>query len=240
MKWSVKKIINFETGGLWQEGYAQFGFHDPEGNVYFANYHEHWVAKWNGEEIEWSLGPKEPEQSRKHYPADMMNPSYVTRLPAGEALIVSGGTRKVFRFDPVKEALDLFIDAEKLGLQDIGNCEYDGDGNLWINEITGSRVWKLDPAGRLLKVFGEGEDRFGWIYDLRRGPNGHIYVLDSTGFSVKKIDIHTGQIDRIAGNGESGYSGDGEMRSARHSGAVPKLILTGCGRFPSMSREIYL
>jgi hypothetical protein len=30
-----------------------------------------------------------------------------------------------------------FRDTEKRGLKDIGNCEYNLDGNLWVNEITG-------------------------------------------------------------------------------------------------------
>ena len=51
--------------------------------------------------------------------------------------------------------------------------------------------------------------RFNWIYDLRRGPEGNIYILDSKNYAVRKIDIDKETVELIAGTGKPGYTGDG-------------------------------
>lgn len=140
---------------------------------------------------------------------------------------MSGGNRKVFRFNEREGQADVFIDATKYGLKDIGNCEYDVQGNLWINEITGSKVWKFNSSGEPMGVFGDGENGFGWIYDLRRGPDGHIYVLDSTHFAVKMIDVDTGEIHLVAGTGEPGYGGDGGFALKATFGSNPEAHFDG-------------
>lgn len=80
-------------------------------------------------------------------------------------------------------------------------------------------MWRFDPAGRPVQTLGDGtpgfqleaasfEDvRFRWIYDLRRGPDGSIYVLDSRNFALRVIDVGAGIVHTIAGNGTPGYAG---------------------------------
>ena len=109
----------------------------------------------------------------------------------------------------------------------MGNCEYDGQGSFWINEITGCRVLRFDFDGKLMQRLGTEtpgfqheetsfeEARFSWIYDLRRGKNGNIYVLDSRNYAVRLIDTQAQSVLCVAGTGESGYTGDGgDARSA--------------------------
>lgn len=48
-----------------------------------------------------------------------------------------------------------------------------------------------------------------WIYDLRRGPDDRLYVLDSRNFALRVIDPAAGRVTTVAGTGTSGYSGDG-------------------------------
>ena len=51
--------------------------------------------------------------------------------------------------------------------------------------------------------------QFSWIFDLRRGPDGNIYILDSLNFSVRKLDLQNRMVSTVAGTGRAGFSGDG-------------------------------
>ena len=51
--------------------------------------------------------------------------------------------------------------------------------------------------------------RFGWIYVMQRGPDGHLYILDSTNFAVRRLNIKTQLVETLVGTGKPGYSGDG-------------------------------
>ena len=74
----------------------------------------------------------------------------------------------------------------------MGNCVVDDEGSVWINEVRGCRVWRFDQTGRPLETLGNGiagfqaesvsfdAARFNWVYDLRRGADGSVHVLDST------------------------------------------------------------
>lgn len=50
---------------------------------------------------------------------------------------------------------------------------------------------------------------FDWVYDLRIGPDGNIYVLDGKNFAVRMIDLQDKMVSPVAGTGKPGYSGDG-------------------------------
>ena len=44
--------------------------------------------------------------------------------------------------------------------------------------------------------------------DLELGPDGKLYVADTGNSVVRRIDLGTGIIERVAGTGKAGYSGD--------------------------------
>ncbi|HEY5487174.1 MAG TPA: hypothetical protein VIK06_05950 [Candidatus Limnocylindrales bacterium] len=104
----------------------------------------------------------------------------------------------------------------------MGNCVVDRERFVWVNEVTGCRVWRFDPDGGVERVLGDGrpgfqsepasfnEVNFNWIYDLRLGPDDRLYVLDSKNFAVRAIDLRGRHVVTVAGNGSPGYSGDGE------------------------------
>lgn len=135
---------------------------------------------------------------------------------------------QIYKIFPEKKAVKLFIDTGKMGLKDIGNCEYDLDGNVWVNEITGCRVWQFDSEGSKKQVLGQGtpgfqkkpttfaEARFNWVYDLRLGPDGNIYVLDSKNYALRIIDLQNKRVTLIVGTGEPGYMETEGIRSTLH------------------------
>jgi streptogramin lyase len=44
--------------------------------------------------------------------------------------------------------------------------------------------------------------------DLEIGPDGKLYIADTANHVVRRLDLDTGNIDRVAGTGERGFSGD--------------------------------
>ncbi len=120
-----------------------------------------------------------------------------------------------------KKLVSLHLCSTVLGLKDIASCEYDLNGYIWINEVTGYKIGQFDVGGKPVQMLGNAEPgfqsetvpfskaQFNWIYDLRRGPDGNIYVLDSRNFVVRMLDLRNKLVSVVAGTGEGGYTGDG-------------------------------
>jgi hypothetical protein len=125
----------------------------------------------------------------------------------------------------------VLIEGRALGMVDMGNCVVDRDGSIWVNEVTGCRLWHFDSRGGVIEVLGDGQPgfqrgrvafqqvRWNWIYDIRWGPDDRLYVLDSRNFALRLVDPHARTVTTIAGTGEPGYGGDGgDARSATLGG----------------------
>jgi len=225
MRWKIKRIFNFTDERAWGNGYCNGGFHDklPSGRVYFQEYFKHWIGLFDpNDRFLWTAGLIDPGVSKTHIAVDLKNPHYITTSPDdGATLVSSGGTNKIYKIFPEKKSAKLFIDTGKIGLKDIGNCEYDLDGNIWVNEVSGCRVWQFDSKGNKKRVLGRGtpgfqrkpasfdKALFNWIYDLRLGPDGNIYVLDSKNFALRMISLQDEKVTSVVGTGKPGYSGDG-------------------------------
>ena len=94
----------------------------------------------------------------------------------------------------------------------------DSAGNMFV--ATGSRVRKIDAAGIIMTFAGTGERGYGgdggpatraqlnYPTGLVADAVGNVYVADSNGRSVRKIDA-SGFITTFAGTGTSGDGGDG-------------------------------
>lgn len=53
------------------------------------------------------------------------------------------------------------------------------------------------------------EARIGGPFGLTIGPDGALYVCETTSHVVRRIDPETGRITTVAGSGRKGYAGDG-------------------------------
>jgi len=222
MGWRIKHIFNFLKNEPWSHGFCHFGFHGRTGAQYMLHYNEHWLGLLTKDDrFLWTAGAVDNRLSRCHIPFDVKYPHYITELPDDSLLISSNGTNKIYRLWPAKKSAELFINTELAGLKDIGNCEYDQHGRLWVHEITGCRVWCFNLSGENIDVLGNGQSgfqketvpferaKFNWIYDLRLGPDNNIYVLDSKNFCVRRINIQERTVSVVVGTGKPGYSGDG-------------------------------
>lgn len=96
------------------------------------------------------------------------------------------------------------------------------DGALWYCEYTGQRIRRITPDGKIHLVAGTGktgysgdggpatEATFNLPHELRFGPKrGNLFIVDMMNHAVRKIDMKTGVITTVVGNGKPGYSGDG-------------------------------
>jgi hypothetical protein len=226
MKWQIKHIFNYPREKRWGGGCAHFGFHDSEGQQYLLEWDDHWLGKLMPDDrFEWTAGAVNKGLSQTHIEMDVNHPHHISQSPDGSLTLSSNGNNKVFKILPEKKSAHLFIDTGKLGFVDVGNCVYDLGGNLWLHEIRGCKVWRFNKEGEPLEVLGNGSPgfqsepapfeqvRFNWIYDMRLGPDGNIYVLDSKNFAVRRIDIAARTVTTVVGTGFPGDSGDGEEGS---------------------------
>jgi DNA-binding beta-propeller fold protein YncE len=98
--------------------------------------------------------------------------------------------------------------------------DFDRAGNMFIVEMTGERVRKVDREGIITTIAGTGvkgdtgdngparQAQFTSIHNLAVAPNGDIFLADTGNNRIRKIDAKSGLVSTIAGTGEKGFSGD--------------------------------
>ena len=101
----------------------------------------------------------------------------------------------------------------------------DNLGNLYIADIANNAVRKVTPAGTISTIAGTGTKGYSGdggpaisaqLYrpsGLAVDASGNLYVLDYDNLVIREIDL-TGNIKTVAGNGSSGYSGDGGLATS--------------------------
>jgi streptogramin lyase len=112
--------------------------------------------------------------------------------------------------------------ADRALLKEPNGCCLVGNGTLYIADVADQRVRVVDMnsgvistlAGNGKKVSGgDGgpykEATFAGPRAVAIGPDGSLFVVEREGNSVRRIDFTTGKIERFAGTGKKGYTGDG-------------------------------
>jgi len=221
-RWRIERIVHFESGDLCKGGFVHFGFHDREGKQYVLEHQKHFLGLvGDGDKLNWTVANDAVFEGIPNIRADLSYPIYIDSMPDGTLIVSNFGNSRIHRIDIHKMEATTFVDGSSIGMKHAGNCAVDNEGFVWVNEIEGCRIWKFDPAGKPVLSLGDGkpgfqsdsvdfdEARFNWIYDIRRGPDGNIYVLDSKNFAVRMIDLERGCVRTLAGTGKGGYDGDG-------------------------------
>ena len=106
-----------------------------------------------------------------------------------------------------------------------GNLVVDGGGNLYIADWGNDRIRKVNTEGIISTIAGNGKEGFegdggpatSASLNGPRGvavdPAGNVYIADRGNSRIRKVDT-VGLISTIAGNGTSGFSGDGGLATA--------------------------
>jgi sugar lactone lactonase YvrE len=115
--------------------------------------------------------------------------------------------------------------AASLGTPEDG-CHIDGlavdaADNIYIPDLFQHRVLKLDAAGNLTTVAGNGLTGFSGdggraiqasfspeIWNVALDGQGNLYIADGANHRVRRVDTN-GMITTVAGSGSESYSGDG-------------------------------
>ena len=96
----------------------------------------------------------------------------------------------------------------------------DGAGNLYIADPGNERIRKVDSAGVITTIAGDGtkgfsgdggpavEAQLNFPSGVAVDGAGNLYIADTGNRRIRKVDA-TGTITTVAGSGEPGFSGDG-------------------------------
>jgi len=129
---------------------------------------------------------------------------------AGKIMLVAGGGADTNTLAPLK--------ATAAKLNGPFGVDFDAAGNLYIVEMTGHRVRKLDKNGMLGVVAGTGEKgnrdgiaseaQFNGIHNLAVYGD-ELLLADTWNQCLRALNLKSGRVMRVAGTGEKGFSGDG-------------------------------
>ena len=220
--------------------YSNLEVHDQQGGRYTANYGENWVRGFDASgRLGWTCGRKPAAASPLHIEADLEGPGYLCRSPDGSILVSCFGNHRIYRVVVERQKAEILIDGDACGLKDTGYAVVDPKGQIWVNEVTGCRIWQFDQDGNPVRRLGDGspgfqadavpadQARFNWIYDIRVGPDGNLYILDSKNFSLRMLSIEDQVVSCIAGTGSPGYSGDNGDAKYATFGSNPAAMFDG-------------
>lgn len=154
------------------------------------------------------------------YVADAANSNRVRRVtPEGRVNTLAGGAEEGFRDG--HGAAAYFNTPSGLAL--------DREGNLYVADTANNRVRKIDPAGRVTTLAGDGtagwrdgagaKAQFNGPVGVAVDEAGNVYVADTYNDRVRQI-TPDGEVRTLAGGGEPGY---------RDGPAVEALFDTPCG-----------
>jgi hypothetical protein len=219
--WTVDKIVHFGSHDFVKDGLSHFGFHDRSGNHYAISHQKHFLGLiGENDHLEWTVAAKQVYKGTPNIFAKLKYPMYIDNLPDGTLITSNFGNAHLYRIDVERKKAELFADGSKMGMKDAGNCVVDDEGLVWVNEVKGCKIWRFDSTGKPALTVGDGtpgfqsttvdfeKTKFSWIYDIRRGPDGNIYVLDSKNFAVRLMDLKHHVVSTLAGTGKAGYEGD--------------------------------
>ena len=116
----------------------------------------------------------------------------------------------------------------------------DGAGNLYIADQGNNRIRKVDSAGVISTVAGNGTQGYGGDggaataaqlnhpFSVALDAAGNLYIADRGNERIRRVDS-AGVISTVAGDGTCCYSGDGGAATAARLGAPRSVALDGAG-----------
>jgi hypothetical protein len=99
--------------------------------------------------------------------------------------------------------------------------DFDSAGRMYVVELEGGRVFRLDPDRTLHHISGDGSASFSGdggpfsaatfngMHNCAITNDDQLLIADSWNHRVRRVDLRTGEISTLAGNGAAGFAGDG-------------------------------
>jgi sugar lactone lactonase YvrE len=127
--------------------------------------------------------------------------------------------------------------AAELGPADVA---FDAAGNMYIADLPNNRIRMVNTNGIISTIAGNGTSGYGGDGGLATAArlhspsgvtldaSGNLYIADYMNYRVRKVNT-LGIITTIAGNGTSGFSGDGGQATAAELSYPNDLIFDAAG-----------
>ncbi len=167
--------------------------------------------------------------------AEFKQPHSIQFGPEGDLYVCDIGNHAIRRIDMKTRTVSTFAGTGKAGVTPDGapiagtplngprSIDFDAEGNLWLATREGNQVFQLDlKAGVIRHQAGTGKKGFSGNGGPARlatlsgpkgiavAPDGNVYLADTESHSVRRINVHTGVMELVAGNGEKGDGPDGD------------------------------
>lgn len=167
------------------------------------------------------------------YIADTQGHRVVVLLPSGALRTIAGNGSAGFGGDGGR--------GELAQLSQPSGITYDGAGNLYIADAANHRIRKVDGAGIITTVAGNGKAGYAGdggpalaaSLNLPRAVavdgNGNLYIADTGNHAIRHV-APDGTIRTLAGNGEPGFAGDGGFAFEAQLEGPEALLIDGSGR----------
>ena len=116
----------------------------------------------------------------------------------------------------------------------------DANGNLYIADTNNHCIRKVNTQGIIATVAGTGtygysgdggpatSAQIGYPYGIALDTAGNLYFSDGNHARIRKVDT-TGKITTVAGNGNSGFAGDGGPATSAQIGASAHDVAVDAG-----------
>jgi len=108
-----------------------------------------------------------------------------------------------------------------------GGLALDSQDRLYIVDTENQRVRRVDFAADVIEtVAGNGtagfsgdggpatEASLAWPRDATIGPDGRLYIADTDNHRIRAVDLATGVITTVVGDGVPRFGGDGDVPTA--------------------------
>lgn len=147
-------------------------------------------------------------------------------LLADKVVLVAGG-----------EKAEVGVPAIEARLDGPFAADFNSAGEIFIAEIAGHRVLKVDRQGNLHLIAGTGakgsggdggagaKAQFNGMHSLVVGADDAIYVADTWNNRIRRIEPKSGIISAFAGTGTKGFGGDGGSALKAQFGGVYCIAL---------------
>ena len=183
--------------------------------------------------------------------AQLGNPADVALDGAGNLYIVDGHNNRIRKVDAAGVITTVAGDGTRGFGGDGGpataayldrpyGVALDGAGNLYIGDEGNERIRKVDAAGVITTVAGDGTRGFGgdggpataaqlsFPHGVAVDGAGNLYIADMFNQRIRKVDA-AGVISTVAGDGTWGYGGDGGAAVAAQLAGPTNVALDDAG-----------
>jgi uncharacterized protein (TIGR03437 family) len=216
---------------------------DSSGNLYIADTGNYVIRKVAGTTIttyagNYSLGSGGTGDHGLAINAQLSNPTGLALNAAGD-LYIADTSNNAIRIVTKATGIIASLSIGSFNLKSPRSVAVDAAGNVYIADTGNSRILKVAPVGSITKTTTlAGTSVVGYSGD--GGPAtsaelnnpagvavdaaGNVYIADTNNQRIRVVSAATGIISTVAGNGRSGYAGDGGPATSAQL-SFPRVVL---------------